>query len=721
VERLLALFAPPIDPAALVRAMAAGLEISDVLQALNAPLPFYRFQVMSQKATELVQEVRGLGNALLQALEKRDAERLSLLRSELEIEVLKAVRAVKEQQLEEAKTQVEALSRSKAVTEERLQYYASIEKLIANEQLHLDKLEEAHTYQEAAQGVQLAASLIALLPDIDLGASGFGGTPVTKFKFGGLNLAQASKAASDVLSFLSLMSSNAAARASVKGGFERRWEEWKLQERLASKELTQLERQIAAAEIRKAIAERDLENHDLQIENAKKTDAFLRDKFTNEELYEWMIGQISTVYYRAYQLAHDVALKAERCFQYELGSDSSFVSFGYWDSLKKGLMSADHLFHDIKRMEVAYQDQNRREYELTKHVSLAMLDPVALVMLKETGRCFVNLPEAIFDLDHPGHYMRRIKSVSLTIPCVTGPYTSVSCTLTLLKNTVRINGDLANGNRYERDDSSDDLRFRDQVGAIQSIATSSGQNDSGLFELNFRDERYLPFEGAGAISQWRLELPKPFEQFDYDTITDLILHVRYTARDGGSRLKSAAADALPEAMNSMALGAGRTGLVRLFSARQEFPNEWHRFFQLVEGNSGAFRHELPADLSVERFPYHVQSRTVQIDHVTLLVELEDADEYDDGQPLILYLTPADQGAISEPLLAVPNLERFPQAMFDTSGAGPGQWLIQALSEDIASLPAALRVIHEIEGTTRYGLNPDTIKDIGILCLYSIQG
>jgi hypothetical protein len=47
----------------------------------------------------------------------------------------------------------------------------------------------------------------------------------------------------------------------------------------------------------------------------------------------------------------------------------------------------------------------------------------------------------------------------------------------------------------------DDPRFRDNVGAIQSITTSSAQNDSGLFELNFRDEWYLPFEGAGAISQ----------------------------------------------------------------------------------------------------------------------------------------------------------------------------------------------------------------------------
>ena len=51
---------------------------------------------------------------------------------------------------------------------------------------------------------------------------------------------------------------------------------------------------------------------------------------------------------------------------------------------------------------------------------------------------------------------------------------------------------------------------------ITSIAVSTGQNDSGVFELNFRDERYIPFEGAGAISKWRIELPGTFREFDYD-------------------------------------------------------------------------------------------------------------------------------------------------------------------------------------------------------------
>lgn len=94
-----------------------------------------------------------------------------------------------------------------------------------------------------------------------------------------------------------------------------------------------------------------------------------------------------------------------------------------------------------------------------------------------------------------------------------------------------------------------DPRFRDSSGAIQSIVTSSGQNDSRLFETNLRDERYLPFEGSGAISEWQIQLPKDFRQFDYDTISDVVLHLRYTAREGGEPLKNHAVTELQNALN----------------------------------------------------------------------------------------------------------------------------------------------------------------------------
>ena len=45
-------------------------------------------------------------------------------------------------------------------------------------------------------------------------------------------------------------------------------------------------------------------------------------------------------------------------------------------------------------------------------------------------------------------------------------------------------------------------------------------------------------------TSWK-ELPTGVRQFDYDTITDVILHMRYTAREGGGLLrKEAIAEAI---------------------------------------------------------------------------------------------------------------------------------------------------------------------------------
>jgi hypothetical protein len=54
VVRQLPIFDSPIDPALLVRAAAAGVDISSALSDLSTTLPHYRFNVMLQKATDLV-------------------------------------------------------------------------------------------------------------------------------------------------------------------------------------------------------------------------------------------------------------------------------------------------------------------------------------------------------------------------------------------------------------------------------------------------------------------------------------------------------------------------------------------------------------------------------------------------------------------------------------------------------------------------------------------
>jgi len=230
-------------------------------------------------------------------------------------------------------------------------------------------------------------------------------------------------------------------------------------------------------------------------------------------------------------------------------------------------------------------------------VSLRQLNPLALLRLKTTGTCTVTVPEWLYDRDCPGHYLRRIKSVALSVPSVVGPYTSLNCTLTLVGSSIRKSALLADG-EYARQ-GTEDIRFADYPGGGQSIVTSSGNNDSGAFEVVLRgDERYLPFEGAGAISTWKLDLPMSYRAFDYSTIGDVILHIRYTARQGVDKTKvgQSLADVFA------AVPGANFGL--LFSLTHDFPVEWSTFV-----NSAA---NFSAAISRDFFPYFTQGAAVTV-------------------------------------------------------------------------------------------------------------
>ncbi|HEX6839129.1 MAG TPA: neuraminidase-like domain-containing protein, partial [Polyangia bacterium] len=98
----LPLFEPPLNPALLIAARAGGVDLSTAINDVQAAVPHYRFQVMLQKANELVADLRALGGGLLAALEKKDAEHLTLLRANQETAVLQAMRAVKASAIDEA-------------------------------------------------------------------------------------------------------------------------------------------------------------------------------------------------------------------------------------------------------------------------------------------------------------------------------------------------------------------------------------------------------------------------------------------------------------------------------------------------------------------------------------------------------------------------------------------------------------------------------------------
>jgi hypothetical protein len=237
--------------------------------------------------------------------------------------------------------------------------------------------------------------------------------------WGGSNLSQAASAVAKGFQIQASNDSLEGGTAAKFAGYIRREQDWTLQANLAAKEIIQLDKQLTSADIRIQIAERELENHHQQIDNAKQVELFLKDKFTNQELYQWMREQLYAVYKQSYNLAFDMAKKAEKAYKYERGTETaSFIQYGYWDNSKQGLAAGEKLQLALRQLEKSYLEENRRELELTKSISLAMLNPLALLQLSETGKCYVYLPEELFDLDFQGHYFRRIKSVSLSIPCV---------------------------------------------------------------------------------------------------------------------------------------------------------------------------------------------------------------------------------------------------------------------------------------------------------------
>jgi hypothetical protein len=656
----LPLLSPPLDPGILVQARAMGVDVDNLLSQPQAALPHYRFQVLAQKATELCAEVKSLGAALLSALEKRDGEAMALLRNTHESRLLAAVQTVKQQQIDEARRSLESLKRAQeAIALRRDHHQRLLTEFMNPEEVVHTVLGAASLLLQAGQfGAKFGAAVASLVPNVKFGfVTTLGGT------YGGDNIGFGAERAADALGHLASILSSTGGLISTMGGFRRRAEDWQLQIHLAEKELEGLAQQLAAAEIRLAIAEADLQQHTLQMVQSQETQDFMQQKYTNQALYDWMVSRTATLYFQSYQLAYDLAQQCERAFGYELGVESpGLIRPGYWDNLKQGLLAGEHLHHDLKRLEVAYLDQHRRELELTKHVSLRQLDPLALIRLRETGRCSLRLPEEIFDLDYPGHYFRRLKSVSLTLPCVVGPYTNIACTLRLLTNSVRVN--TADGDHgYPRNADSQglpaaDQRFIEQMVPVHAIAASHAQHDSGLFELSFRDERYLPFERAGVISDWSIELfndgspdfGKPLRQFDYGTIADVILHVSYTAREGSGAFKDRAIAHLRDYFSQ----DDATPSVRMINLRQEFPTQWRRFLHPTNPADG---NVFELEASPQLFRLLDREKTLRIQTLWLLARCADAGNYE------AVLTPPLPAPPPAPMLDPHRLTLTPTALY----------------------------------------------------------
>ncbi len=610
----------------------------------------YRFSFLVQKAIELASEVRGFGASLLSAFEKGDAEYLAYVRASHERQLIELSLAIRQDAWRAADWEVQALKEAKALAQNQLQYYTALiaAGLNSGEVDYQGLTGGAIGALSAAVTSETTATIVGVIPDVFVGTVDFVQLPVGT-KLAGIfqGIAQISQTTAAILS-------TTAGLQLTEAGWDRRNAEWHHQVDVFTITIEQIDRQILAAERRRDSATHDLNNTQRQIEQAREVLDILRDKFTNHQLYLYLQKETAALHRQMYELALRAAHQAQRAFNFERGYTSrEFIPGELWQDLREGLLAGERLSLSLRRMEKSYSDENVREYELTKHISLRQLFASQFLRLKTTGHCEIEIPEWLFDLDYPGQYMRRIRNVALTIPCVVGPYTGVHCRLTLLSGTTRVVpwlleplapcckdvpppkprpapscGCWSEPPRHAPpkeagrapvetgyDARPEDARIVRRYGAKEAIATSSGQSDTGLFELNFRDERYLPFEFEGAVSRWRIELPPENNYFDMETFSDVVLHLNYTAREGGDVLRGAASQAAQRHIPD----AGR----RIFDVRQELANAWKRF-QAQRSEDGAQR-LLELHLRRDMFMFLPGHRDVTITRLEVLFDAPDAE------------------------------------------------------------------------------------------------
>jgi hypothetical protein len=598
VVRLLPLFAPEIDPGLLVGGRAAGLSLEDILAASAGSLPPYRFRYLVDKAKSFASIVQSFGAALLSAIEKRDAEELAKLRNVHQKNLLALTSEVKRNELKIAEESVQIVTRRQAAAQYREGYY---EGLISSGLSDKERMQV--NFHKLAAGLKVVAGVLNTVGAITYLVPQCG-SPFS-MKYGGKEIGDSGTTWSEVLSAAASVFEATGTYTGLGASYQRRSQGWGHQKELAEHDLKSIEKELAVAELKKSIATRSLELHDKAKEQHDEIMEFFGDKFSNLGLYTHLSRTLQQLHREAYNNAMAIARLAEQAYRFERPGDTSVFVGGEWDASRSGLLAGERLLMALHNMDKRFVETNTRTAEINQSFSLVQIAPQAIIDLKETGHCEFAIPEFYFDMFYPGQYRRRVRAVRLTIPCITGPYTNISAKLTLLRSYIRKEATLGAAHLLEV-----------PTMGRSSVSTSTGQGDAGVFELSFRDERYMPFEGAGAVSEWRLELPSSFRPFDYQSINDVFINISYTAEEDGVMRQQV------ESLSAAAEGAlldylSNNQLTRVFSLRQEFSNAYNR---LVEAAAGT---PVTIEITDRHFPLFLQGRALTVAKATAVLGVVD--------------------------------------------------------------------------------------------------
>ncbi|PTR29404.1 neuraminidase-like domain-containing protein [Pseudomonas sp. GV085] len=546
---MLALYAPPTNPLDLLRAQAGGSSGATRNAGGWKTIPHYRFRTLLSTAQNAVQTLIGFGREVRQLMEQSDRGQLEELQQSHVIALGAHARTIQEETIKQMEASLQGLKQSQKMVEERARHYRDISAsalLVPEIAGDLANIGGRLTAAVAA-APNTAAAVARAIPNI------FG------MAFGG----------SDIGAPLDAVSHNLYAASSLQFAigdilhrsafYARREQEWDFAERQANSELLVLQEQLTAQQHSLNAARSSLAQTQKANDQAQEIFSFYKTRSTNVELYRWLLSQMATLYFQAYDAVVGICLSAQASFQYEMGDfDTQVIRPNVWMDHHHGLSAGESMLLDLLRLERMYLERNERRLELTKTISLRDLfekaefisgkDWAAVIAELKNGKLEFNFSQRLFDSDYPGHYCRQITSVSLSLPAVLGPYQDVHAILTQTGSTTVHKADIDSldwlyGDGEEMPPPGIFLNPRPN----QQQGISHGLDDYGLFQLSFGDERYLPFEGTGAVSHWHFELPRPKSPDQIkliDSLTDIIVHVRYLAKVGGSAYTKAVLDKL---------------------------------------------------------------------------------------------------------------------------------------------------------------------------------
>lgn len=578
MERSLDIFAAPTDSITGVPVIGAGGNL--ILPGTGSLIPSqYRFRVLMERAKQLVAQAQQLEGQFLATLEKEDAENYSQLRARQDLQTAKST--VKLQDLRVKQSEMETEVANMQLT--KMQFVQTNFNNLLAAGLNGYEVASIALLTAAAAG-QVVASVQAYTSLNAVNDSGSGGTSLL---------------ASSLATISSIMSQLAS--------YQRRSQEWQYQSDLAGYDISIANQQIKIAEQNTRIVSQEREIASLNMDHATDTLEFLKTKFTNAELYRWMGNVLERTYSYMLSLATAVAKTAEQQYYFEQQEQAGpFIMDDYWEVPqtgtlaltgggvdRRGLTGSARLLQDITKLDQYAFETTKRKLQMTKVISLGQLYPDAFQTFRQTGILNFDLTNRLFDYDFPGHYLRLINGVKVSVIGLIPVYDNIKATLTAGTTSYTV---INANNTFQQ------VPIRRME--VDQVALTGASRATGVFEFQAAQGELLnPFEGMGVESRWEFKMPRFSNRMDYSTIADVLIEVDYTALDSFQYRYQV----LQEIDNTL-------GFSRGFSFKNDYPDQW---YELAEVQEGGTEFSVEIELKRDQFPQGIEN--IRLDGSNLLL------------------------------------------------------------------------------------------------------